>query len=86
VDSFENQITNHEGQEFMKGHNVIDIIERFQMHHARQEEREMNNFHAPTSGAVAAGVPDKNGMPKKSTPETEEAVIAEQSSLIRSTK
>ena len=70
----------------MKGRNVIDIIERFQMHHALQEEREMNNFHASTSGAVAAGVPNKNGMPKKSISETEAVVIAEQSSLIRLTK
>ena len=67
----------------MKGRNVIDIIERFQTHHALQEEREMKNFRASTSGAVAPGVPDKNGMPKKSIPETEEVVIAEQSSLIR---
>lgn len=67
----------------MKGRNVIDIIERFQTHHALQEEHEMKNFHASTNGAVAPGVPDKNGMPKKSIPETEEVVIAEQSSLIR---
>jgi hypothetical protein len=85
VDNFQNQTTKHEGKERMKGRNVIDIIERFQTHHALLEEREMKNFHASTSGAVAPGVPDKNGMPKKSIPETEEVVIAEQPSLIRLT-
>ena len=69
----------------MKGSNVIDIIERFQTHHALREEREMKNFHASTNGAGAPGVPDKSGMPTKSIPETEEVVIAEQSSLIRLT-
>jgi hypothetical protein len=43
----------------------------------------MKNFHASTNGALAPGVPDKNGMPKKTIPEMEEVVIAEQSSLIR---
>jgi hypothetical protein len=41
---------------------VIDIIERFQRRYALQEEREMENFHASTSGAGVPGVPDKNGM------------------------
>ena len=67
----------------MKGRNVIDIIERFQTHHALREEREMKNFHASTNGAV---VPDKNGMPEQSISETEEVVIAEQPSLNRLTK
>ncbi len=62
----------------MKGSNVIDIIERFQTHHALQEEREMKNFHASTNAAVAPAVPDKNGLPRKSIPETKEVVIAEQ--------
>jgi hypothetical protein len=70
----------------MKERNLIDIIERFQTHHALQEKREMENFHGPTSGAVASGVPDKDGMPKDRTPETEEVVIAEQPSRIRLTK
>jgi hypothetical protein len=76
----------HEGQKIMKGSNVIDIIERFQTHHALREEREMKNFHASTNGAVAPGVPDKSGMPKKSIPENEEVVIAEQPSLSQVTK
>jgi hypothetical protein len=32
--------------------NVVDIIERFQTHHALQEERELKNFHASENGAV----------------------------------
>ena len=70
----------------MNGRNIIDIIERFQTHHALQEERKMKNFHASTSGAVAPSVPDKNGTPKTSRPETEEVVMADQPSLIRLTK
>jgi len=31
--------------------NVIDIIERFQMRHALQEEQEMKNFNASRNGA-----------------------------------
>ena len=79
--NFCNQTTKHEGQKVMKGNNVIDIIERFQTHHALREEREMKNFHTSTNGALAPDVPDKNGGPEKSTPETEEAVIADQPSL-----
>jgi hypothetical protein len=70
----------------MNGRNIIDIIERFQTHHALREEREMKNFHASTNGALAPEVPDKNGMPEKSIPETEEVIIAEQSSLSQLTK
>jgi hypothetical protein len=51
---------------------VIDIIERFQRRYALQEEREMENFHASTSGAGVPGVPDKNGMSKNSIFETED--------------
>ena len=50
----------------MKGRNVIDIIERFQTHHALQEEREMKNFRASANGALAPDVPDENGMPQDS--------------------
>ena len=70
----------------MKGRNIIDIIERFQTHHALQEERKMKNFHAPTNGALAPDVPDENGMPSNGIAETEEVVIAEQPSLNRITK
>ena len=65
----------------MKGSNVIDIIERFQTHHALREEREMKSFHASTNGALAPDVPDKIRGPEKSTPETEQVVIADQPSL-----
>jgi len=51
--------------------NIIDIIERFQTRHALQEEREMNNFHASTNGAVAPGMPDGNGRSKNNTFEME---------------
>ena len=68
----------------MKGRNIIDIIERFQTHHALQEERKMKNFHASTNGAP--DVPDENGMPRNGIAETEEVVIAEQLSLNRLTK
>jgi len=50
----------HESQRIMKGNSIIDIIERFQSHHALQEEREMNNSHASTNGAVAPSRPEKN--------------------------
>ena len=64
----------------MKGSNVIDIIERFQTHHALQEEREMKNFHASANGALAPDVPNKNGLPRNSLAQREEAVIAEEPS------
>jgi hypothetical protein len=59
----------------LKRRSVIEIIERFQTQHALQEEREMKNFHLLTNGAVAPGVPDKNGMSKNSIIETEELQV-----------
>jgi len=56
--------------------NLIDIIERFQTHHALQEEREMKDPHASTNGAVAPGVPDKNESPRTSLFETEEVRVS----------
>jgi NAD(P)-dependent dehydrogenase (short-subunit alcohol dehydrogenase family) len=56
----------------MRRRSVIDIVERFQTQHALQEEREMKNFHASTNGAVAPGVPDKNGMARNGIFGTEE--------------
>jgi hypothetical protein len=56
--------------------NVMDIVERFQTHHALQEERELKNSHASGNGAVAPSVPDKNGMPEKSIFETEEVRVS----------
>jgi hypothetical protein len=38
--------------DFMKRRNLIDLVERFQTHHALQEEREMNNFQASTNGGA----------------------------------
>jgi len=55
--------------------NVIDIIERFQTHHALQEERELKNFRASTNGAAAPGAPNKRGMPN-SLFETEEVRVS----------
>jgi hypothetical protein len=51
--------------------NVLDIIERFQTHHALQEERELKTSQASGNGAVAPSVPGKNGMPKNNIFETE---------------
>ena len=48
----------------MKRRSVIDIIERFQTHHALQEEHEMKDLHAPANGAAASSLPDKNAMPR----------------------
>jgi hypothetical protein len=53
----------------------IDIIERFQTRHALQEEREMNDFKVPRNGAVAAGMPDKNGKSKTAIFEMEEVRV-----------
>ena len=41
--------------------NIVDIIERSQTRHALREERELNNFHAGSAGAVARLEPNKNG-------------------------
>jgi hypothetical protein len=51
--------------------NVLDIIERFQTHHALQEEREPETSQASGNGAVAPSVPGKNGMPKNNIFETQ---------------
>jgi len=57
--------------------NVMDIVERFQRHHALQEERGIkNNFHASTSDAVAPALPDKNESPRSRAVETEEVRVS----------
>jgi hypothetical protein len=56
----------------MRRRSVIDIVERFQTQHALQEEREMKNFRASTNGAVAPGLPDKNGTARNGIFGTEE--------------
>ena len=53
--------------------NLLDIIERFQTHHALQEEREMKDPHASTNGAVAPG---KNESPMTSLFETKEVRVS----------
>jgi len=63
------------GKERSMNNNVIDIIERFQTHHALQEERELKNFRASTNGAAAPGAPNKRGMPN-SLFETEEVRVS----------
>ena len=40
----------------MRRRSVIDIVERFQTKHARQQERETKNFHPATNGVVAPGI------------------------------
>jgi hypothetical protein len=52
--------------------NIMDIIERFQTHHALREEREMEKPHPSGNGATAPRVPDKH---KKSIFETEEVRV-----------
>jgi len=42
--------------------NVLDIIERFQTHHALQEERELKTSQASGNGAVAPSVRGKNSI------------------------
>ena len=49
----------------MRGHSIIDIIERSQARRALREERELSNFHAVIGGAVARLGPDKNGRTGK---------------------
>jgi hypothetical protein len=56
--------------------NLFDIVERFQMHHALQEERELKNSHASGNGAVASGTPDKNGIPENTVFECDEMRIS----------
>jgi hypothetical protein len=56
--------------------NLIEIIERFQTHHALQEEREMKDPHASTNSAVAPGLPEKNESPGTSLFETEEVRVS----------
>jgi hypothetical protein len=56
--------------------NVLDIIERFQTHHALQEERELKTSQASGNGAVAPSVPGKNGMARNSIFETEEVRVS----------
>ena len=55
---------------------VIDIVQRFQTHHALQEERELKNSHASKSGAVPPSVPDKNGIPENTIFESEDLRIS----------
>ncbi len=56
--------------------NVLDIVERFQMHHALQEEREMENLDPSTNNTVAPGLPDKNESPKTTIFETQEVRVS----------
>ena len=58
----------------MKGHNIIDIIERFRTQHALQEERELRKPQALTDGAAAPGMQDENGS-KASIFEMEEVRV-----------
>lgn len=55
---------------------VIDIVQRFQTHHALQEERELKNSHASRNGAVPPSVPDNNGIPENTLFENEELRIS----------
>ena len=56
--------------------NIVDIVERFQMHHALQEERELSNSHASANGSAAPSAPDKNGIPENTLFESEDVRIS----------
>ena len=60
----------------MRRRNVIDIIERFQMKHALQEEREVKNLPASPNGEFISGVPDKNGTREKGIFENEQVRVS----------
>jgi hypothetical protein len=55
--------------------NVIDIVERFQIHHALQEEREFKNSHAWRNGTSAKSAATKNRIGKNIIFEGEEVRI-----------
>ncbi len=50
------------GNERKTMRNVMDIIERFQTHHALQEERELENSLALGNGGAAPSAPDRNSI------------------------
>jgi hypothetical protein len=54
--------------------NIIDIIQRFQTHHALQEEREIQNAQVSTKGAVPPA--NKNESSKNTIFETEEVRVS----------
>jgi hypothetical protein len=56
--------------------NVIDIVERFQMHHALQEERELKNSCASRNGTSARSATTKNGIGENILFECEEVRIS----------
>jgi hypothetical protein len=56
--------------------NIIDIVERFQMLHALQEEREFKNSHASRNGTGARSAPTTNGIGKNIIFESEEVRIS----------
>jgi hypothetical protein len=56
--------------------NVIDIVERFQMHHALQEEREFKNSHASRNGTGARSAVSNNGIRENIIFECEEVRIS----------
>jgi hypothetical protein len=64
----------HNERKTMKN-SVIDIVQRFQTHHALQEERELNS-HASRNGAVPPSVPDNNGIPENTIFESEDLRIS----------
>src|SRR6266404_5227188 len=55
---------------------VIDIVQRFQTHHALQEERELKNSRASRNGAASPSAPSKNGIPENTIFESEEIRIS----------
>jgi hypothetical protein len=56
--------------------NVIDIVERFQMHHALQEEPEFKNSHLSRNGSSARSAATNNRIGKNIIFEGEEVRIS----------
>jgi hypothetical protein len=57
--------------------NVIDIVERFQKHHALQEEREFKNSHRSRNSTGARSVATRNGIRGNIIFESEEVRISD---------
>jgi len=56
--------------------NIINIVERFQMHHALQEEREFKNSHLSRNGTSARSAATTNRIGKNIIFEGEEVRIS----------
>jgi hypothetical protein len=60
----------------MLRHSLISIIEHLEAKRALEAERKMENFQAPSNGAIISGGPNKNGIPQKSIFENEQVRVS----------